>query len=222
VTGDGPRPVRVRNEGFPSNSYVLPGDDPARCVVIDPGLDIAGMAAALDAIGSVPEAVMVTHGHFDHIAGAAALQRRFDIPVLLHAADTRVAARSGLLMMALRIDAPLELPAAMLPIDEGIVWDRNGIRVVALHVPGHTPGSCVLRVGDAAFTGDTLYRDEMFLVRLPEQDRDALTASLRRLWDLLPDDVTIHPGHGGAGPMGGIRASNSKLRAFLGLEGAPA
>jgi len=210
-------PLRVRNAVFTSNSYVCATSDPGSCVLVDPGLDGPAIDAALARSGLRPRAVFCTHGHFDHVGSSGEYQRRFDIPVYLHRADVRTARGSNFLMMAFKISARIVLPPFEL-VDDGFALRVGDDEVRYLHTPGHTPGSCVVLFRGNAFTGDTLYRDGVGLVSLPGEDEARLRQSILGLWDRLPDDVWVNPGHGGAGPFGEIKQQNAALRRFLGLE----
>lgn len=211
-------PLRVVSPPFRTNTWIVPGEG-GRCLVIDPGLDAAAVQAALDGAGLAPAAVLLTHGHFDHLGGAAALQARFGVPVHLHRDDVRTARASNFLMMAFGLRERITLPALAL-VEGGGEVAAAGLAARFVHAPGHTPGSCVVTVGDRAFTGDTLYADGVGLAALPGEDAAQLRATLERLLAALPDGAIVHPGHGGDAPLGEVRRSNRALRAFLGL--APA
>ncbi len=215
------RVVRIANGDFASNTYLYLSSVPGHCIVIDPGLDLAAIVAEFERRATVPDAVFATHGHFDHLASAEPLRRAFDAPVFFHEADGRVAAGSNLLMMALKLDRRMTVPEPFVAMGEGKVWDGEGGRVEAIHVPGHTPGSCLLLVDGLVFTGDTIYRDDTFLVRLPEQDKPSLVRSIERVWNLLPDGAMIYPGHGRAGTFGEIKSGNEPLRRLLGVAATP-
>jgi hydroxyacylglutathione hydrolase len=211
------RVLRVKNRQFWSNTYIVRGAVPGECLLIDPGLDKEGIADALAEAGLTPTAIFCTHGHFDHLGSAEQFRRAFDAPIHLHDADRRVARASNFLMMAIKVPGSISLPETHVNTADGFSWSRGSDRVDVLHVPGHTPGSTVLIANGAAFTGDTLYRDDTFLTALPEQDPPRLAASILGLWDTLPDAMTVYPGHGRAATFGEIKRSNLPLRQFLGL-----
>ena len=161
--------------------------------------------------------IFCTHGHFDHIGTAEFFRRKHQVDVFLNEADTRIARSSNFTMMALKMPWRIDVPDATVPIDEGTVWTGSGVRVEVIHVPGHTPGSVILLVEGRAFTGDTLYRRGVWLGSMPESDHDRLKESLRRLWDVLPEDIDVYPGHGQSAKFGEIQESNMPLRELLGL-----
>jgi hydroxyacylglutathione hydrolase len=217
VHADAACPLRVRNGVFASNSYLCPTSDPGCCILVDPGLDGPAIDTALTRSGLRPRAVFCTHGHFDHVGSSAEYQRRFDIPVYLPRADLRTARGSNFLMMAFKINARIALPLFEL-VDDDCTLHLGTDEVRYLHTPGHTPGSSVVLFRGNAFTGDTLYRDGVGLVSLPGEDEGRLRQSILGLWARLPDDIQVHPGHGGAGPFGDIKRRNAALRRFVGLD----
>lgn len=208
---------RVRNRGFASNTYLSLLDEPGACVVIDPGLDLDGIEAAMLELGVRPVAVFCTHAHFDHIGSAAALNERYGAPVHLHGGDKQVLSRANFIMMICKAEGRIDVPRVDVVMEDGATYLSGSDTVSVLHTPGHTPGSTVLRFHDVVFTGDTLYRDSAGLVNFPGEDQDALRASVSRTWDLIPDSSLVCPGHGGAGPFGAIKRGNQSLRTFLGL-----
>lgn len=209
--------ILIRNRDVASNTYLCRIDAAGDCVLIDPGSDREAIQAALDEHRLTPSAIYCTHGHFDHLGSAEHFRQRYSIPVHLHAADEKLARASNFRMLALNLPSRIDVPEVFEHIEEASTAGGDG-RLEIVSVPGHTPGSVVLRIGAYAFTGDTLYRDEVWRVPWPEEDEERLLSSMRRLWELLPDETLVYPGHGGAGRFGAIKNGNLPMRHMLGLD----
>jgi hydroxyacylglutathione hydrolase len=209
--------TRVTNKEFSSNTYICRTSTPGGCILIDPGLDQDAIQASLDESGLVPLAIFCTHGHFDHLGSAEQFRRKYAVPLHLHASDVRVARASNFLLMGLKYKTRIVVPDEYVFISEGFSWSTGTDHLEVVHVPGHTPGSTVLLFNGMAFTGDTLLRDNVWLGSLPGENREQLVASLSRLWDLLPNDTFIYPGHGGSTTFGEIKECNAPLRRMLGF-----
>ena len=209
----------VVNREVKANTYILPtGVD--GCLLIDPGLDRVAIESALERSGLRPRAIFCTHGHFDHVGTAEHFRRRYRVDIHMHPADRRIARSSNFTMMALKMPWRIDTPQATVAISEGTVWSEGGIEVNLVHVPGHTPGSVVLLIDGHAFTGDTLYRQGVWLGSMPESDHDLLRDSLQRLWGMLPADIGVYPGHGRPAVFSEIQETNKPLRELLGLPDA--
>lgn len=217
TNGDSPV-IRVRNGVFSSNTYLCRTGTPGDCILVDPGLDAASIEDALDASGLVPRAIFCTHGHFDHLGSADHFRKKYSIDCHLHSADLKVARSSNFLMMAFKIPGKVIVPDVFVAIDEGFTWSAGDDELRIIHVPGHTPGGCIINFRGNAFTGDTLYRDGVALVSLPGENVLQLVASLRKIWTSFPDETVIQPGHGGSGPFGDVKQHNTALRRLLSLE----
>jgi len=210
---------RAVNAELRSNSYLLaqPGmlDAGTPCVVIDPGLDHAAMDAVLEQTGWMPEAVICTHGHFDHIGGAARLQTKYQIPVYLRAPDAKQAKLSNFLMAAFKVPGKVEQPDFSL-LQEATPEVQAAGRCFALHaLPGHTPGSAGVLVDGMLFSGDSLYASRVGLSRLPGENHAQLRASLHGLFSWIPSQTLVFPGHGEHATIATILRSNQELKAFM-------
>lgn len=219
--------LRVVNAQLQTNTWLLaapgataPGSD---CVVVDAGLDHAALDAALQACGWLPRAVLCTHGHFDHVGGAARLQQRHEIPVYLDRADLKTAQLSNFLMKAIKLPGRIELPS-FTPLDSAaapFAVTQAGRRFDFHALPGHTPGGCAIVVDGLLFSGDSLYARHVGLSRLPGQDHALLRRSLQQLLAWVPDSTLVLPGHGSSATLAAIRADNRALADFLAHVDSP-
>ncbi len=169
-----------------TNCYLLADKHSGAAAVIDPGDDVTQTLLSLCADnGLTLRAVFLTHGHFDHIGGVAALQKAMpDLPVYLHPGDAN------------NTD-PLGNTAALSGVKlwrEGDVIPLGSLQVEVLSTPGHTKGSVCLRCRDALFTGDTLFASSCGRTDLPGGSYEELMLSLGRL-ARLEGDFRAFPGH---------------------------
>lgn len=205
---------RITSGEFSSNAYFCEADVPGGGILIDPGLDGAAIDAEISAQGLHPYQLFCTHGHFDHAGSAAYFQKKYGCQVFLHKDDARTLKASNFLLMAFNL--PLKVtPAEVTYVDDGHVVDVAGQQLRYLAAPGHTPGSCVIELGDAWFTGDTLYSRGIGLSRLPGKDHEKLKVSIRTLWPGLTRERTIYPGHGEVANGESVRTNNKELLMFL-------
>jgi hydroxyacylglutathione hydrolase len=206
---------QVASGVFTSNCYISSQGNSNRCVLIDPGLDPAGIDAQVILLRKVPEAVLCTHGHFDHVGGAAYFQQKYKLPVYLPSGDVKTMQSSNFLLMAVKIAMRIELPDVTQLPGDGASVVVGGNTYVYQPLPGHTPGSCLVRTGQHVFSGDSLYARGVGLSHLPGENRELLRAGIRRLWDRLPTNALVCPGHGSVARFGDICRENQALLDFL-------
>jgi hydroxyacylglutathione hydrolase len=175
------------------NCYLVSGGGDA--VVVDPGGDAERIAEHLAKRDLNPLALLVTHGHHDHLGAAAELSEMADVRVHMHSADARVLRRANF-YRTLGGESPIRIP----PIDVDLAGSSqlrfSSLEIGVLHTPGHTPGGVCFEIGDQLFTGDTIFADHVGRTDLPEGDRAALESSLRILAERCSPQTTIRPGHG--------------------------
>ncbi len=206
------------------NTYVAAGPSD-RCVLVDPGfLDKGETDAVLGFIrtrGLKPEAVLLTHGHMDHMYGAALVQRLWDVPVYLSDKDKPVieyfkrVARFGI--------PTADTSFTSTDIRDGSLISAAGMSFRVISTPGHTPGGvCYLEEGSRTlFTGDTLFAGTIGRTDLEGGDYDALISSIMEKLTLLDGDTAICPGHGGSSTIGSEMVTNPFLEPFNEREEIP-
>ena len=193
-----------------SNCYVLRDDATGALALVDCGFFNRPVAEAIQEWGGGLRYLLLTHGHFDHIQGAAKLKEAYpdakicigalDAPYLVGGADSIPGGRIS------RHNIVLE-PDTLLRGGDVIQLGESALRVI--DTPGHTPGGvCYFAEHERIlFTGDTLFLEEVGRTDLPGGDWPTLQASLRRL-AALEGDAVILPGHGPASSLAHERAHN--------------
>ena len=188
-----------------TNCYLLEDEHTRAAAVIDPGGDGARIEAQLRADGAELKRILLTHAHFDHTGGVAELHAAHpDVPVFLHPAD---ASRLG-------SDVFPPIGAPTMPYGDGDVVKLGDLDIQVLHTPGHTPGGVCLLVGDALFTGDTLFQGSMGRIDFEGGSYEDIMASLARLAH-LPGDFRVLPGHMDASTLERERKTNYYIREAL-------
>lgn len=195
---------------FQTNCYVVSNGD--RAFVIDPGLGAhEAVSQLVQEQGLTVEAVVLTHGHIDHIRDAAA----FGLETFIHPADAFMLLRGeGVSEQARQLYDASAMPPIDNPthIEDGQTLTVAGVELRVVHAPGHSPG-CVMLVADGVvFSGDVLFRGSIGRTDLPDSDPEQMRESLRGpVWE-LDDELQVLPGHGPATTVAQERATNPYLR----------
>ncbi len=184
---------------YMTNCYILRQEQSKKCCVIDPGYEVGRILAFLQKENLEPEAILLTHGHFDHVGAVPDLAAETDCDVYISAADLSLPPMitNGRLYYTHTYPAAGTLKLA-------------GLTIQVLPTPGHTPGSVCLLVGDTMFSGDTLFRGSCGRTDLPGGSWEQMAASLKTL-AALPGDYRVLPGHGEETTLERERKSNPYL-----------
>ena len=178
-----------------TNCYVVENPDSQKVLIVDPGDSPLEIERQIDEIDGDPEAILLTHGHFDHMLAADALRKKYHIPVYVHEKEQHLLGDpkenlSGLWSKPYTMQADKT-------VKEGDVLHLADFEIHVLATPGHTAGGVCYYIPAAKtlFSGDTLFCESYGRYDLPTSSGRELTASVKRLLKELPGDVTVYPGH---------------------------
>ena len=219
--------------GFPAgpwgtNCYVAATGPGTECVVIDPGKDAtAGVADVVREHRLKPVAVLVTHGHIDHMWCVAPVAGSYDATAWIHPEDRHLLANPIAGMspetsaMVLGGNYEFAEPDDVRELADGQALELAGLTLTVDHTPGHTRGSVTFRtpydvhevteVSEVMFSGDLLFQGSIGRTDLPGGDHPTMLESLRSKVLTLPDDIVVLPGHGDQTSIGRERATNPFL-----------
>ena len=185
---------------YQTNCYIVHNEGSKQCIVIDPGYAADTILNRAAVLGLEIQAILLTHGHFDHVGAVRQIAADTDCQVYLQ-------------------EQELSLPTAMTdgPLYYTDLYPTEGALRIAdmdikiLHTPGHTPGSVCLLVGDALFSGDTLFAGSMGRCDFPGSSIFDMRKSLKKLCNLA-GDYRVFPGHAESTTLEFERKTNPYLR----------
>jgi hydroxyacylglutathione hydrolase len=194
---------------FASNCYLIGCSETEEATLVDPGGDVGRVMRMLGPGKFRITRIIATHGHIDHVAGAAEIKEATGAPLQIHAADTewlgRLAEQAAIFGLG-----EVRVPAVDRFHVDGEIFRIGKCDGVVLHTPGHSAGSCSLWFprSKVLLTGDTLFAGSVGRTDLPGGDFEELERSIREKLFPLGDDVHFYPGHGSGGLLGQERQTN--------------
>ena len=195
-----------------ANCYVAWDEETRRGFLVDPG-DCAGdLELFARENGVLLEAILLTHGHFDHIGAAQKIGEDLKIPILAGAQEEAVLGDPFRNLSGRYTRRPFSVKADRL-LSDGEEFSLAGYRIRTIHTPGHsTGGLCYEVLGEGVlFSGDTLFRGSYGRTDGPDGDPEDMFRSLARLFRDLPGEMTVLPGHGGETTIAEERVQNLAL-----------
>jgi hydroxyacylglutathione hydrolase len=196
-----------------TNTYVIAPEPNGPAVVVDAPPDPEGVTDLLRKHGLTPVAVLLTHGHIDHMGGAGSVVAATGARAYVHPDDDFLTLDPGSqlqMLFGMRPPGDFAPPEELVDLKDGQVLELAGLSIDVIHTPGHTPGHCCFHLDDESvlFSGDQLFAGSIGRTDLPGGDTATLGRSMRERIMVLPDDTRVLPGHGPETDIGRERATN--------------
>ena len=193
-----------------TNCYFLKNKETEEMLIVDPGDNADRIEQKVLEMQGRPVAILLTHGHYDHILEVPKLQERWkEIPVYCNAKDIPESLTE--------YDMGQQFPTVrafknVKTIEDGQELVIAGTEITVMETPGHTPGSVLFLTKDAIFTGDTIFQGSIGRTDFEGGNERQMMQSLRKINNLAIEDITLCPGHGDTTTLKWERAHNSYLK----------
>lgn len=196
-----------------TNTFVLAAERGGQAVVVDAPPQPASVSEMLAEADLTPVALLLTHGHVDHMGGAGELTSSHALRAYVHPDDdflTKDPASQLRMLFGTVPSGDFAPPPDLISLHDGDEISVAGLTLEVIHTPGHTPGHCCFSVAGAEtlLSGDQLFAGSIGRTDLPGGDLDALVRSMRHRVMTLPDDTRVLPGHGPETTIGRERHTN--------------
>lgn len=196
--------IPIWGVSFEANSYLIVSGEHA--ALIDAGVTVDRVEAALAEANATLEYILLTHGHFDHTFSVDKLRRAFSVPITIHGNDAEMltdAEKSAQHHFFGTRDTHAPAEKVVKDGDKLVLGDTV---ITVYHTPGHSRGSVCYLCEDAFFCGDTIFAQGCGRCDLYGGDMNALTRSIRSL-QTLDRNLTVYPGHGAPATLGDALAN---------------
>jgi hydroxyacylglutathione hydrolase len=218
-----PSVATIVSAPFAENSYIAHFEGRDDCLVFDPGFEPEKIFDYLTDSRLSPAALMITHGHADHIVGNTAMKERWPECPIVIGREEAAKLTSATLNLSAGFGAPITSPPADVLLDEGEVYRAAGFELEAQLIPGHSSGHLVFILRGMepiyVFGGDVLFAGSIGRTDFPGGSFDALAEGIHKKLFTLPDDTIVFPGHGPATTVGEEKEGNPFVGRAAGWRG---
>ncbi|MGM9992400.1 MAG: MBL fold metallo-hydrolase [Candidatus Bruticola sp.] len=196
--------------GFATNCYLVYDSDNTG-VIIDPGDNAAELEQIITNHHLNIKAILLTHGHCDHLIGASQLEKDLQLPLYIHSQDTGSLNRcqSDAVMLGLKCQ---EIPKISGTLEDGQIFRVGKLEFRIIHTPGHTPGGITIVCENHAFCGDTIFHTSIGRTDFFGGNYSQLISSIKNKIYALPDSTILYPGHGSQSSVGYEKTHNPFVR----------
>ncbi|AQS58363.1 MBL fold metallo-hydrolase [Desulforamulus ferrireducens] len=193
-----------------ANCYIIGCPATGQAAVLDPGDEAGRILEQLKQAQLTVSAIILTHGHADHIGAVGELKKATGAPVMIHAQDAEALTNPAVNLSAW-LGEILEFKPADRLLQDGDTITVGEVTLEVIHTPGHTLGGICVKTGNVLFTGDTLFAQSVGRSDFPGGNHTTLIQSIKQKLLVLPEETVVYPGHGGATTIGQEKAHNPYL-----------
>ncbi len=200
-----------------TNCYLIKDTKTGSIICIDPGSDSSEILKKVEEEKGIPLAIILTHGHGDHLGAVSAVHVAWEVPIVIHKDDAEMLTSAEKNLSA-AIGMHVTGPDASHIIEGDEKFTFGPFTFTALHTPGHTRGGICYYIEPPddvpiLFSGDTLFYGDVGRCDLPGGSLEQLTQSIREKLYVLPEETKVYPGHGQSTTIGAEKTSNSYVQA---------
>ncbi|MDR3349944.1 MAG: MBL fold metallo-hydrolase [Acidaminococcales bacterium] len=194
-----------------TDCYIAANEKEKRGVIIDPGADARRILQTVKDEGLTIEAILLTHGHSDHIGALKEVAGALKVPVMIGEKDANMLTSARINLSAF-MGENITCDKASRLLKDGEIIEVAGLSFEVMATPGHTPGGCCFKCGDVVFCGDTIFCESIGRTDFPGGSYSQLLQSIKSKILTLADGVKLLPGHGPATEVGWERRMNPFLQ----------
>ena len=195
-----------REPPIDNNNYLLIDEKSKEAVLVDCSAVEPDINNTLKEYGANLKYILLTHGHFDHVAGI----RPTEAKIVLHKNDLKELGKANQYLPMFGIP-DITIPKVDIFVEDGDVLKLGETEIKVIHTPGHTQGGVCYLIDDMLFSGDTIFREAVGRCDLEGGDFDQIVESIQTRIFTLPEDIKIYPGHGPSSTVGWEKENNRFL-----------
>ncbi len=203
--------VTFSDYGFGANTYLAVNEDSKEAVLVDAGINAEAVLEHLEKNDLKLAAILLTHGHPDHLISLNEIAQATGAPSYMHPEDAQLLEYIPPMLLNMMGLDKLDLPEELLPLEDGQELELAGMKFEVLYTPGHSGGSVCFLVGDVLFAGDLVFRGSIGRTDFPGGSMETLLQSVKEKVFTLPSETRILPGHMDATVVGWEKRTNPFL-----------